>query len=130
MQKPKNTARRKGDDGMTIELNIAAVVYVATCIGVVGAAVKILAEAKKALTKPLDEINKKMKHHDECLARDSKHLEKIDVAIEELGEATNLLISSNIAMMSHTIYGNHTENLKEEKKQMEDWLVERKDYKI
>lgn len=115
---------------MTIELNIATIIYIATAIGAVGAAVKILFEAKKALTKPLDELNNKLKHHDECFDRDKKHLEKIDVAIEDLGTATNLLISSNIAMMSHTIYGNHTEDLKEEKKQMEDYLVERKDYKI
>lgn len=115
---------------MTIELNIATIIYVATAIGTVGTAVKILMEAKKALTKPLGEINDRLRLHDECLARDKRHLEKIDVAIEELGTATNLLISSNIAQMSHTIYGNHTEDLKEQKKQMEDWLVQRKDYKI
>ena len=115
---------------MTIELNIATIIYVATAIGTVGAAVKILVEARKALTKPLEEINNKILHHDQCLDKDKKHLEKIDVAIEELGTATNLLISSNIAMMSHTIYGNHTEDLKQEKKQMEEYLVERKDYKI
>lgn len=115
---------------MTIELNIATIIYIATAIGTVGAAVKILSEAKKALTKPLEEMNDRLQLHDECLTKDKRHLEKIDVAIEELGEATNLLISSNIAMMSHTIYGNHTEDLKEEKKQMEEWLVERKDYKI
>ena len=115
---------------MEITVSIASILYIAVAIGTVGSAVKILFEAKKALTKPLDEIDKKITHHDECLDRDKKHLEKIDVAIEELGQATNLLISSNIAMMSHTIYGNHIENLKEEKKQMEDWLVERKEYKI
>lgn len=113
-----------------IELNIATIIYIATAIGTIGAAIKILVEAKKALTKPIEEINGRIQLHDECLSRDKRHLEKIDVAIEELGEATNLLISSNIAMMSHTIYGNHTEDLKQEKKQMEDWLVQRKDYKI
>lgn len=115
---------------MTLELNIATIIYIATAIGTIGAAIKILVEAKKALTKPIEEINGRILLHDECLSRDKRHLEKIDVVIEELGEATNLLISSNIAMMSHTIYGNHTEDLKQEKKQMEDWLVQRKDYKI
>lgn len=115
---------------MTIELSIATIIYVASCIGILGAAVKILAEAKRALTKPLDEINRKLDRHDDWLDRDKKHLEKIDVAIADLGTATNLLISSNIAMMSHTIYGNHTEDLKQEKKQMEEYLVQRKDYRI
>lgn len=115
---------------MTIELNVATMIYIASCIITVGGAVKILWEAKKALQKPLDEVNKKLAHYDECLDKDKKHLDKIDLVIEELGEATNLLISSNIAMMSHTIYGNHIEKLKDQKKEMEDWLVERKDYRI
>lgn len=115
---------------MTIEFDIATVIYVATAVGTVGAAVKILNEAKKALTKPLDELAAKVEQHDEFLKNDKSHLSKIDTAIEELGEATNLLISASIAQTSHMIYGNHVESLKEEKKQMEDWLVKRKDYKI
>lgn len=77
---------------MTIELNIATIVYIASVIGVLGAAVKILAEAKKALTKPLNEINEKILHHDECLDRDKKHLEKIDEAIASLAQRQIFLL--------------------------------------
>lgn len=115
---------------MTIELNLTIIICVASCIVTVGGAIKMLLELKKAMKNPLDEANKRIDHVEKCLDNDKRHLEKIDIAIEELGQATNLLISSNIAMLSHTIYGNHIENLKEEKKQMEDWLVDRKDYRI
>lgn len=115
---------------MTIELNLTMIICVASCILTVGGAIKLLAELKKVMKHPLEETNARVAHCEKCLRNDKEHLEKIDVAIEELGQATNLLISSNIAMMSHTIYGNHIETLKEEKKHMEDWLVERKDYKI
>lgn len=115
---------------MTIELNLTMIICVASCIVSVGGAIKALSEWKKALMHPLDETNSRVEHCEKCLDNDKRHLEKIDRAIEELGEATNLLVSSNIAMMSHTIYGNHTEDLKKEKKQMEEWLVERKDYRI
>lgn len=115
---------------MTIELNIATIVYIASVIGVLGAAVKILAEAKKALTKPLQEINDRLQLHDECLARDKRHLEKIDVAIEELGTATNLLVEASRTTLAHMKDGNHTGDIDKQLKQIDAWLVDRKDYKI
>ena len=59
---------------MTVELNIATIIYLASCIITVGGAVKILMEAKKALQKPLDEVEKKLEHYDQCLDKDKKHL--------------------------------------------------------
>lgn len=115
---------------MTIELNLTMVICVASCIVTIGGAVKILSELKKAMEHPLEETNKRVDHCEKCLDNDNRHFQKIDTAIEELGQATNLLVSSNVAMMSHMIYGNHVENLKEEKKHMEEWLVSRKDYRI
>lgn len=115
---------------MTIELNIATIVYIASVIGVLGAAVKILAEAKKALTKPLDDINNKILHHDECLDRDKRHLEKIDEAIAELGTATNLLVGASRTTLAHMKDGNHTGDIDKQLKQIDAWLVDRKDYKI
>jgi hypothetical protein len=115
---------------MTIELNIATIIYIATAIGTVGAAVKILAEAKKALTQPIDEIHKKMEHYDDCLDRDKKHLEKIDIAIKELGDATNLLVSASRVTLAHLKDGNHSGDIDKQLKQIDEWLVVRKDYKI
>ena len=121
---------RIGKKKMTIELNIATIIYIATAIGTVGAAVKILSEAKKALTKPLEEMNDRLRLHDECLARDKRHLEKIDVAIEELGDATNLLVSASRVTLAHMKDGNSTGDIDKQLKRIDEWLVERKDYKI
>lgn len=115
---------------MTIELNIATIIYIATAVGTVGAAVKILSEARKALTKPLQEINDRLSLHDECLARDKKHLDKIDGVIEELGDATNLLVSASRVTLAHMKDGNSTGDIDKQLKLIDEWLVERKDYKI
>lgn len=121
---------RIGKKKMTIELNIATIIYIASCIGILGAAVKILAEAKKALTKPIEDIRNKMEHYDDCLDRDKKHLEKIDIAIEELGDATNLLVSASRVTLAHMKDGNSTGDIDKQLKRIDEWLVERKDYKI
>ena len=115
---------------MTIELNIVTIVYICSCIGIVGGAIKILVEAKKALQKPLDEVNRKLEHYDECLDKDKKHLDKIDILIEELGEAVNILVSANRTTLSHLKEGNHTGEIEAQVKQMDEWLVNRKDYRI
>lgn len=115
---------------MTIELNVATIIYIASSIGIVGGAVKILLEAKKALTKPLEEINKKMQRYDECLDKDKKHFDKIDIVIEELGDATNLLVSASRTTLAHMKDGNHTGDIDKQLKQIDEWLVDRKDYKV
>ena len=115
---------------MTVELNVATLIYVASCIGIVGAAVKILFEAKKTLTKPLMDITRKLEHFDECLDRDKKHLDKIDMVIEELGDATNILVSAQRVSLAHMKDGNSTGDIDKQLKRIDAWLVERKDYKV
>lgn len=115
---------------MTVELNIATIIYIASAIGVVGSAVKILFEAKKALTKPLEEINKKLEHFEECLDKDKRHIDKIDSAIAELGEATNLMVSASRITLAHLRDGNNTGEIDAKVKEIDNWLIERKDYVI
>lgn len=115
---------------MIIELNLATVVAIASCIVAVGGAIKVLFEFKKAVQKPLDEVNKKFEHYDDCLDKDKKHLEKIDIAIEELGEATNLLVSASKAMLVHLNDGNNTGEMSKQVTMLDEWLIKRKDYKI
>lgn len=115
---------------MEVTISIANILYVATAIGVVGAAVKILSEAKKSLTKPLDEADEKFRHYDACLDRDKKHLDKLDDIIEELGDAVNLLVSANMVTLEHLKDGNSTGKIDSQIKKMDEWLVGRKEYKV
>ena len=55
---------------MTIELNIATLIYIASSITVIGGALGVLAKAKNALVAPLNEINDKIAEHDQYLSND------------------------------------------------------------
>ncbi len=114
---------------MTIELNLATVIYICSCIGVVGGAVKVLVEAKKALQKPLDEVNKKLEHYDDCLARDKRRIDQMDDALAELTKSINMLVRSNRTMLYHMEDGNHTGEIKKEIDELDAWLLEGKEYK-
>lgn len=109
---------------MTIELNVATIVYIASCIGVLGAAIKTLSSAKNALLKPLDEINQKLKQHDEFLANDKRRLDKIDYVLTDLTDSMNMLIKSHKTVLMHLEDGNHTGEIRREIAALDEWLVE------
>lgn len=115
---------------MTIDLNVATIIYLASCIITVGGAVKVLLEAKKALQKPLDEVNKKIEHYDKCLDNDMRHLEKIDEVLEENTKAINMIVDIDLTMLRHMSDGNNTGEINEKIKKIEDWLFAGKEYKI
>lgn len=115
---------------MIIELNIVTVVSVASCIVAVGGAIKVLLEFKKAVLKPLEEANGRLDYLETCLEKDKKHLDKIDVVIEEIGDAINLLVPAVKVSLEHMKDGNNTGEMSKQIEAMETWLIERKDYKI
>ena len=109
---------------MTIQLDMATVIYIASCIGILGAAVKILYSAKKALLKPLDNINSKLTDHDKFLANDKAKLEKIDYILADMTDSMNMLIKSHRTVLYHLQEGNHTGEIKEEIEELDNWLIE------
>lgn len=115
---------------MTIELNFAAIICVASCIITVGGAIKVLAEAKKALQKPLEEVNAKINKHDALLDRDYEHLAKLDAVAEENAKAINMLVDIDLTMLRHMSDGNNTKEINEKIKKIEDWLFAGKEYKL
>lgn len=115
---------------MIIELNLATLICVASCIITVGGAIKVLAEAKKALQKPLDEVNQKLAHYDECLDNDMKHLRKLDGVVAESAQAINMIVDIDLTMLRHMSDGNNTKEINEKIKKIESWLFEGKEYKL
>lgn len=114
---------------MTIELSWATIIYFCTCIITVGGALKVLDEAKKALKKPLDEVNEKLVHYDQCLSNDKKRLDRIDYALEDLTHSINMLVKSNRTILYHLEDGNHSGEIKQELKDLDEWLLEKRTYR-
>ena len=105
---------------------MATIIYIASCIGILGAAVKILYSAKKALLKPLDDINKKLEDHDKFLANDKVRLDKIDYVLSDMTDALNMLIKSHRIVLRHLEDGNHTGEIKKETDELDNWLIEQR----
>ena len=108
-----------------IEVSIATILTVASWIVAVGAAIKVLVDAKKVFKKPFDDIEARLQHHDECLARDKQKLEKMDYTLQNVVESNKMLIKSNMVMLKHMEEGNHNGEIKAQEEKLNDWLVER-----
>lgn len=115
---------RQGVFKMTIQLDVATLIYIASCIGILATAVKVLYSAKKALLKPLDEIDATIKSHDKFLENDKKQLEKIDYVLADITDSMNMLIKSHKTVLMHLEDGNHTGEIKREINELDEWLVE------
>ena len=113
---------------LTVHLDLATVIYVASCIGIVGTAIKVLWSAKKALLKPLEDVNKKLADHDKFLANDKNQIEKIDYVLADLTASINMLVSSHRTVLYHLQDGNHTGEITEEIRELDDWLLDKKSY--
>ena len=107
---------------MTVDT--ATIIYIASCIGVIGGALKILSSAKKALLKPLDDINNRLAEHETFLANDKDRLERIDNNLTGINNSINMLIKSHRTVLYHLEDGNHSGAIKKEIENLDDWLIE------
>ena len=109
---------------MTIHLEVADVVFICSAIVALGGAIKVLLSVKKALTKPLDDINVKLELYDSYFANDKGHLEKIDGILEDLNESMYVLIKSQKTVLSHMRDGNHTGEIRKREEELDNFLIE------
>ena len=113
-----------------IELNVATLIYIASCIITVGGAVKILFEAKKALEKPLQEVYEKLEQYDKFFDNDNQRLDRLEQVVEENAKSINMLVDIDLTMLRHMSNGNNTGEINDKIKKVEGWLFAGKEYKL
>lgn len=75
--------------------------------------------------KPDINRDEKLKGHDEKLANDNKRLTELEERQEETDEAMKVLMNSMLALMSHAIDGNNTDELRKARNEMQEYLIRR-----
>lgn len=94
--------------------------FLAMCgslITIAGAGAIVYNVYKKS-KQPDTERDDHLKKHDEMLDRDNKRL-------KELEESNKIIMQSMLALMSHSIDGNHIEQLKEARDELQSYLIRR-----
>lgn len=102
-------------------------VFLAGCAALItiSTAIKVIVSAIQTVRKPtiqqdhrLDDIDEKLKEHDELLVDEGTRLELLNT-----GSATTQ--KALLALLSHAIDGNNVYELKAARKELQDFLIER-----
>ena len=97
------------------------------CAGIItlGGAGAIIVGLYKWAKKPDQNRDELLKGHTEKLERDYKSIKDLQKRQSETDEAMQVLMKSMLALMSHAIDGNHTEELKKARDDMQNYLIRR-----
>ena len=105
---------------MTFTLTQLWQMFLAMCgsiATIAGAAAVIYAIYKKAKQPDTE--------RDETLERHSKLLDNDNKRLKELEDSNKIIMQSMLALMSHAIDGNHTEDLKQARDDLQKYLIRR-----
>ena len=105
---------------MTFTITQLGQIFLALCGAVitVGGAYNLFKGFKDKAKEPDMQRDETLKRHGEMLDRDNKRL-------KELEDGNKVLLQSMLALMSHELDGNHTEQLQKAKKDLEEYLISR-----
>lgn len=101
------------------------VLALCSAIIVISGAVHVLIELLSRMTAPrkahderLKMIENKLEEHDQFFKRDLQRFENFE-------ESNYVTQKALLALLSHSIDGNHTEDLQEAKKELQEYLIKR-----
>lgn len=102
-------------------------IFQVACAGIItiGGAGAVIVGLYKWAKKPDDDRDDRLKRHDEMLDSDNKRLKELEREQAEMKEAQQVLMKSILALMSHSIDGNHLEELENARNDMQEYLLRR-----
>ena len=98
---------------------------VCTIIITIGGAGAIVVAVYRWMHKPTDSRDETLKKHSELLNNDNKRLHVLEEWKSEQDESEKILMKSLLALMSHALDGNHTDDLKKAKEDLQEYLIRR-----
>ena len=101
-------------------ISVACVII--TTLGGAGA---IIVSVIKWFRTPDLKRDEELKRHESLLDNDNKRLKELEKEQAEMKEAQSILMKSILALMSHSIDGNHIEELKMARDDMQNYLLRR-----
>lgn len=102
-------------------------IFQVACAGIItiGGAGAVIVGLYKWAKKPDIDRDDRLKKHEELLDSDNKRLKELEREQAEIKEAQQVLMKSILALMSHSIDGDHLEELKIARDDMQNYLLRR-----
>lgn len=102
-----------------------AIVTISAAIGVITKALDKARAPEKEQNERLDAHEKRLNAHDEIIEKFKEYFDNDDRRFKEIEKSNKVTQSALLALLKHSINGNDTESLKEARKNLEEYLIEK-----
>jgi len=103
----------------------AAIVTIAAAIGVIAKALDKARAPEKEQNERLDAHEKRLNALDDIIVKFREYFDNDDRRFKEIEKSNKITQSALLALLKHSINGNDTESLKEARKNLEEYLIEK-----
>ena len=103
----------------------AAIVTISAAIGVITKALDKAKAPEKEQNERLDAHEKRLNALDEIIVKFREYFDNDDRRFKEIEKSNKVTQSALLALLKHSINGNDTESLKEARKNLEEYLIEK-----
>jgi hypothetical protein len=102
-----------------------AIVTISAAIGVIAKALEKARAPEKEQNERLDAHEKRLNALDEIIVKFREYFDNDDRRFKEIEKSNKITQSALLALLKHSINGNDTESLKEARKNLEEYLIEK-----
>jgi hypothetical protein len=102
-----------------------AIVTISAAIGVITKALDKARAPEKEQNERLDAHEKRLNALDEIIVKFREYFDNDDRRFKEIEKSNKITQSALLALLKHSINGNDTESLKEARKNLEEYLIEK-----
>jgi len=102
-----------------------AIVTISAAIGVIAKALDKARAPEKEQNERLDAHEKRLNALDEIIVKFREYFDNDDRRFKEIEKSNKVTQSALLALLKHSINGNDTESLKEARKNLEEYLIEK-----
>ena len=103
----------------------AAIVTISAAIGVIAKAIDKARAPEKEQNERLDAHEKRLNALDDIIVKFREYFDNDDRRFKEIEKSNKITQSALLALLKHSINGNDTESLKEARKNLEEYLIEK-----
>ena len=102
-----------------------AIVTISAAIGVIAKALDKARAPEKEQNDRLDAHEKRLNALDDIIVKFREYFDNDDRRFKEIEKSNKITQSALLALLKHSINGNDTESLKEARKNLEEYLIEK-----
>ena len=103
----------------------AAIVTISAAIGVIVKAIDKARAPEKRQNERLDAHEKRLNALDDIIVKFREYFDNDDRRFKEIEKSNKITQSALLALLKHSLNGNDTESLKEARKNLEEYLIEK-----